>query len=81
MDKAPDARDVRRMVAADEGAEEFLLEPDGRLMTTGSDRRGLPAVPPALLEAVVLARPVQLAAVDWRARMLDWLGERGTIDR
>jgi hypothetical protein len=47
---------------------------------TGTDRRGLPAVPPALLEAVVLARPAQLAAADYRARMLDWIGARGTID-
>jgi glycosyltransferase involved in cell wall biosynthesis len=63
-----------------EGAEEFLLEPDGSLTATGADRRGLPAVPPALLEAVVLARPAQLESAGYRARMFDWLGERGTID-
>ncbi len=37
-------------------------------------------MPPSLLEAVVLARPTQLAETDYRRQLFDWLGARGTID-
>jgi glycosyltransferase involved in cell wall biosynthesis len=64
----------------EEGAQEYGLEPDGGLAPSGSDRRGLPCVSPALLEAFVLARPKQLATAEYRHRLLAWLSASGRID-
>ena len=65
---------------ADEGRQEYRLEPDGGLAPSGSDRQGLPLVSPALLEAFVLARPKHLATAEYRHRLLDWLSACGRVD-
>ncbi len=64
----------------DEGTQEYRLEPSGSLAPSGSDRRGLPPVPSALLEAFVMARPRHLATADYRHRLLDWLSDCGGVD-
>ena len=64
----------------EEGAQEYGLDPGGGLAPSGSDRRGLPPVSPALLEAFVLARPKQLATAEYRHRLLDWLSASGRVD-
>jgi glycosyltransferase involved in cell wall biosynthesis len=63
-----------------EGTQEYGLEPDGSLIPSGSDRRGLPLISPALLEALILARPTQLATAEYRHRLLDWLSAFGRVD-
>jgi glycosyltransferase involved in cell wall biosynthesis len=65
---------------ANEGAREYRLEPNGSLTPSGSDRRGLPTVAPALLEAFVLARPKYLANAEYRHHLLDWLKTVGRVD-
>jgi glycosyltransferase involved in cell wall biosynthesis len=65
---------------ADAGAQEYRLEADGSPTPSGSDRRGLPLVAPALLEAFVLARPKRLTTTEYRHRLLDWLNAAGRVD-